>query len=112
MFKRNILEKIKGYDEQQRYAEDVNFYLKLSEFFSIFILDESLVVTGNGKRSFGSSGLSANLRDMKKGFSKNLKDMYLARRLTLIEYELYQVFYQLKYRVLVIRNWYLRQKSY
>lgn len=104
IFKKKILEKTGYYDENQRYAEDVYFYMKVSEFYKMYILNESLVITGSGKRTFGSSGLSANLREMKKGFQSNLRKVYLQKRITTAEFYLYSLFYRFKYWLLLFRT--------
>lgn len=104
IFKREILDTIGLFDEHQRYAEDANYWLKISEKYKMYILNESLVIAGGGKRTFGVSGLSANLKDMEKGFHKNLKDMYLTTRISYAEYILYRIFYKMKAIFLKIRT--------
>ena len=108
MFKRNVLENTGFFDGNQRYAEDINYWLKVSRHNKMFILDEELIVAGGGKRTFGVSGLSANLPEMEKGFIKNLKEMYLQQRISSVEYLLYRIFYRAKYIGRLIRNAYLR----
>jgi hypothetical protein len=55
------------------------------------------VVTGSGKKSFGESGLSANLREMEKGFQKNIKEIFLAKRINFVEYFCIVLFSKIKY---------------
>lgn len=104
IFKREILDTIGLFDEPQRYAEDAQYWLRISEKYKMHILCESLVIAGGGKRTFGVSGLSANLKEMEKGFQKNLKDMYLANRISYAEYILYRIFYKMKAIFLKIRT--------
>ncbi|MDO5615226.1 MAG: glycosyltransferase family A protein [Cruoricaptor ignavus] len=104
IFKRKILDDIGGFNSKQRYAEDVNFFLKATKNHTLYILGESLVIAGGGKRSFGVSGLSANLREMKKGFQSNIKEMYEEKRIKRWQMIFYHYFYQLKYEVLVLRK--------
>lgn len=111
IFKRQILEDIGYFDEKQNYAEDANYWLKISEKYKMAILNESLVIAGGGKRTFGVSGLSANLKEMEKGFQKNLKDMYNAKRISYWEYVGYHIFYKMKYLVLITRNYYYSLKK-
>lgn len=108
MFKRKVLENTGFFDGNQRYAEDINYWLKVSQRNKMFILDEELIVAGGGKRTFGVSGLSANLPEMEKGFIKNLKEMYSQQRIRYVEYLLYWLFYRSKYIGRLIRNVYLR----
>lgn len=111
LFKRQILEDIGYFDEKQNYAEDANYWLRISEKYKMYILCESLVIAGGGKRTFGVSGLSANLKEMAKGFQKNLKDMYNAKRISYWEYVGYRIFYKMKYLVLITRNYYYSLKK-
>ena len=66
VFKRKVLENTGLFNETQRYAEDINYWLKVSLNNKMFILDEELLLAGEGKRTFGISGLSANLLEMEK----------------------------------------------
>ena len=74
----------------------------------MYILDEELVLAGGGKRTFGVSGLSANLQEMEKGFQKNLKEMYALKRINTIEFLIYSFFYKIKYIARITRNYYLK----
>lgn len=101
---REVCEKTGFFDENQRYAEDVNYWMRISKHCRMFILDEPLVLAGGGKRTFGVSGLSANLKMMDKGFRKNLRDMYRDKRISMLQLFLYSAFYRLKYLVLKFRS--------
>mgnify|MGYP000864375606 CR=1 FL=1 len=76
LFKRKILTNTGFFDENQRYAEDVQYWLRISRKNKMYILDKNLVLAGGGKRTFGVSGLSADLYQMHRGYCKNLEDMY------------------------------------
>ena len=104
IFKRKVLENSGNFDNEQRYAEDLNFWLKVSEHHRMAILNKELVVAGSGKRTFGVSGLSANLKAMEKGFQKNLKEVLNQERINFIEYVGYFLFYKMKYMVRIGRN--------
>ncbi|UOU98546.1 glycosyltransferase [Chryseobacterium daecheongense] len=106
IFRKKVLENTGYFDEDQRYAEDVNYWMKVSLHHRMYILNESLVIVGGGKRSFGVSGLSANLSEMRKGFEKNLKEMHFLGRITWLQYGLLKLFYKMKYVILVCRTFY------
>lgn len=110
IFKKKVIENTGYFDENQRYAEDVNYWMKISLLNTMYILDESLAIVGGGKRSFGVSGLSANLSEMNKGFEKNLKEMYSLGRLTFLQYGLLKLFYKMKYVILICRTFYYNLK--
>lgn len=103
IFKKKILENTGCFDERQRYSEDANYWMRISENNSMFLLPEKLVIAGNGKKSFGFSGLSANLKEMEKGIQKNISEMYRNKRINLLQYLFYFVFSKLKYIVRPIR---------
>ena len=107
IFKRKILENTGFFDPNQRYAEDINYWLRISKNNKMYILDEELVLAGNGKRTFGVSGLSANLPEMEKGFQKNLREMLSNDRITRIEYVLYFIYFRIKFVIRVARSKYL-----
>lgn len=108
IFRRKVFENTGYFDENQRYAEDVNYWLKVSLGNTMFILEQSLVITGNGKRSFGVSGLSANLPEMARGFRKNLAEMYSLGKITYLRYLILHIFYWTKYVFLRFRTFYYR----
>ncbi len=111
IFKRNILQNTGLFDENQRFAEDLNYWLRSSAFNHMYLLNEELVLAGAGKRSFGVSGLSANLKEMERGFQKNLWDVYHSKRIGLGEYLFYFAFYKVKYIVRIGRNFYLKTRG-
>ena len=86
LFKRKILNNTGHFDESQRYSEDANYWMRISEHNKMFLLPEKLVIAGNGKKSFGISGLSANLKEMEKGIQKNILEMYRTKRINFTEY--------------------------
>lgn len=104
IFKRKVLQNSGLFDGNQRYAEDLNYWLKVSGNNEMFILNEELVLTGAGKRTFGVSGLSANLVEMEKGFQKNLKEMVTLKKIGIGGYMGYFIFYKLKYIFRISRN--------
>ena len=103
IFRRKVLENTGYFDENQKFAEDANYWLRISEKNKMFVLGESLVITGSGKKSFGESGLSGNLPAMEKGFQKNLKEMLHQKRISAIEYCFFYLFLKLKYIIRIIR---------
>ena len=111
IFKNNVLQNSGFFDGTQRYAEDLNYWLKVSKNNEMYILNEELVLAGGGKRTFGISGLSANLIEMEKGFQKNLKEMLILKRINPLQYLVYYIFYKIKYVVRISRNKILKLKG-
>ncbi|MET3536073.1 glycosyltransferase family 2 protein [Chryseobacterium limigenitum] len=104
VFKRKVLENTGFFDENQRYSEDANYWMKISENNKMYILAEELVFTGGGKKSFGVSGLSANLPEMEKGIQKNLREMYENKRINFIEYISFFCFAKIKFFVRILKT--------
>lgn len=75
IFRKLIVDKIGGYDENQRYAEDGNFFMKIAANYNYYYDPKQVIVYGDGKSGFGDSGLSANILEMHKGLIKNFKEM-------------------------------------
>ncbi|RFM26663.1 glycosyltransferase family 2 protein [Deminuibacter soli] len=74
IFKKKILEEVGFFDETQRYAEEGNYWIRVSKSHHCVLQNESLVITGGGKPHFGFSGLSSNMKGMEKGELKNMRD--------------------------------------
>lgn len=111
IFRKKVLENTGYFDGNQKYAEDVNYWMKASLKNRMYILDKNLVIAGKGKRTFGVSGLSANLSEMEKGYQKNLKEMYSLKEINFIQYLFYKLFYKAKYLLLLCRTYYHNKLS-
>lgn len=103
IFKRKIFENTGFFDENQNYSEDANYWMRISEKNQMYLLPEKLVIAGNGKKSFGFSGLSANLKEMEKGIQKNIWEMYQTKRINFPEYLFYFVISKLKFAMRPLR---------
>lgn len=108
VFRKKIISACGLFDAEQRHAEDLNYWLRISLHCKMVILNEILLETGGGKRSFGVSGLSANLPEMERGFHKNLRELYENKSLSMPEYFFYKWFYHAKYAARVVRNRYFK----
>ncbi len=111
VFKRKILENTGFFNDDQRHAEDLNYWMKISQNNTMYILNESLLIADGGKRTFGVSGLSANLSAMEEGFQRNIKEMYAAKRINFIRYIFLKLFYKAKYLLLLSRTFYYKRKN-
>lgn len=71
--RKDLLIKANFYDEGRTHAEDGDLWLRLAGYCDLWVLNQDLVFTGGGKRSFGASGLSANMSKMYQGEVLNVK---------------------------------------
>lgn len=105
MFKREVINKVGFFDETQKYAEEGNYFMRVAKNYTCVLLNEQLILYGQGKVGFGVSGLSANLKEMEKGELRNLSFAYQQNFISLFTY-LIAVFYSiLKYfrRILIVK---------
>lgn len=104
IFRKEILTDTGFFDENMRHAEDLDFYLRVSTSHKMAVLDKSLVITGQGKKPFGVSGLSANLRKMEKGFQYTLKKLRNMGYLNSAAYQIAKTYFRLKYIIRILRR--------
>lgn len=105
IFKKQVLNAIGYFDENQRYAEEGNYFMRIAKQFNCYFLNKNLIVFGDGKAGFGESGLSANLKEMEKGELKNLKFVYNQGWINVFTYLLVVCFSLLKYvrRLIIVK---------
>ncbi|WP_278620136.1 glycosyltransferase family 2 protein [Ectopseudomonas oleovorans] len=95
--KRDFLIRVGLYNELQSHGEDCNLWLRLLKITPLWLLNQDLVLTGGGKRSFGISGLSANMVKMYKGEIYNLKAAFAFEQVNLFEFMIFRVYFWVKY---------------
>jgi len=105
MIKKHIIKDIGLFDENQKYAEEGDYWIRICNKKNCYLLNESLVLTGGGKPDFGFSGLSGNLKEMEKG---ELKNLLTARKMGVIgsfEYYFLVIYSLLKYwrRIIIVK---------
>lgn len=97
IFKKEIFKKIGGFDESQKYAEDGNYFLKICANYNFYFDPIQIIEYGSGKKGFGESGLSQNIKEMHKGNLKNIKEMEQFNFLNKFQYFFVFMFFQIKY---------------
>lgn len=95
--KKELLLRAGLFDEDRTHAEDGDLWLRLAQHCDIYILNENLVYTGGGKRSFGDSGLSANLEKMYQGEIIALKGAKQREQINILEYTGFYTWLTIKY---------------
>ena len=83
--RRDLLDCIGFFNANLTHAEDGDFLLRAAQLTSVWVLNKSLVITGRGKRSYGVSGLSADIQKMFRGEMYNLSRALERRQVTLLE---------------------------
>lgn len=97
LMRSSVYHKFGGFDETQRYAEDGNYFLKLAANCNLYYYPHLLIKFGFGKRGFGGTGLSGNLKGMYEGNIKNLKEMKKLNYISIPFYFSMRLFHWLKY---------------
>lgn len=64
------------FNEEYRYNEDADFFLKFLLLDSYYVLAEQLVEIDIGKDYYGASGLSSNIKEMYSGKKRNMRWLY------------------------------------
>jgi glycosyltransferase involved in cell wall biosynthesis len=97
IFKKSIFYEIGGFDENQRYAEDGNFFVKICSKYNLYYDSKLLIRYDNGKRGYGQRGLSGDLKKMHIGNLKNLKEFRDKNIISKHFYVFLKYFYIAKY---------------
>lgn len=97
IMKRKIYDELGGFDENQKYAEDGAYFLNVAYHYNLFYSPDKLIEFGFGKRGFGNTGLSGNMKGMYEGNKKNLKSLYKKRMIGRGFYIEMRMLFALKY---------------
>ncbi len=105
IMRRKVYEEVGSFNESQRFAEEGNYFMRVAHKFKCALLYEKLIIYGNGKEGFGSSGLSANLCEMEKGELLNLKFAYTNSYISFAKYSIAGLFSLAKFvrRVIIVK---------
>lgn len=97
MIRREVLDTVGFFPEGRRYAEEGDFFMRIAAEHPCFLDNKVLVEYGSGKRGFGVSGLSGNLREMEKGELFNLHNLMQSNRIGILTFYLAVSFSVIKY---------------
>lgn len=103
LFKKYVLDDIGFFDENQRYAEEGNYFLRVANKYNCVLVNHRLINYGYNKAGFGDSGLSGNIVEMEKGELKNLIFAYNNNFINFFHLSTALVFSIFKYIIRVIR---------
>lgn len=97
MIRKTIFDKCGLYDENFTHAEDGDLWLNILTKEKIWVLNKNLVYTGDGKKSYGEKGLSADLNKMFQGEIKALRKFRDSKNISYIATIFFTFFLYLKY---------------
>lgn len=87
-----------------RYGDEGDAFLKITKFYNANLLNEVLVNYADGKRGFGFSGVSSNLKGMQDAEIKNLKMAYRNGLINVFIFAFSVIFSYFKYFLRIIRT--------
>ncbi len=97
MIHKSVFKKVGLFDETMKYAEDGNLWNRIAIEYPLYYIAESLETAGGGKRQYGESGLSSNLKGMYDGNIKNLRELKESANIGLVEYEIWRLWFWIKH---------------
>lgn len=105
IFKKEVLQHVGYFDESQNYAEEGNYFYRVANKYKCGLINQKVVIYGQGKVGFGVSGLSANLKEMEKGELRNLRFALKQDFISIPTYAVAVIFSLLKYvrRLLIVK---------
>ena len=101
IFKKKVIENTGFFDENQKYSEDANFWMRISLKNNMAIINEKLVITDN---DYGQFGLSSNFKEMEEGVQKNIDEMFKLKKISMAEYFFFKGFSKLKYILRILKS--------
>lgn len=97
LFKKDTFVTAGAYDEMLTHSEDGDLWLRIANHCDLYVLNENLAYTCDSKRSFGESGLSANLSKMHEGELHSIRSARLRNQIYSYQYILFYCFLKVKY---------------
>lgn len=105
LIRRSVLDEVGLFDENMKYAEDGNMWIKICINHPLYYIAESLEVAGGFKFQYGESGLSSNLKGMYDGNVENLRWLKKNSYLNAVSYLFWRFYFWAKYirRIIVVK---------
>jgi len=97
LMERSLIEEVGYFDENRRYAEDMNYFQKIAMLGNYYFLPEKLIQMDIGKDYFAQSGLSSHLKEMHQGTLQNISELRQSKAISFFFWLEMRIFYQLKY---------------
>lgn len=85
-FKREVYERMGGFDESMKYAEDMNYWLRSMEYFNCYLLNKPLVIMEHNNELKHTGGLSSKLWSMEKGELSNINYIFKKGQINYFQY--------------------------
>ncbi len=97
VIKRERAKEAGEFNENMRYAEDMNYYQRFFRWDQVYYLPEKLVSYGSGREYYGQNGLSSHLKEMHEGRQYNYGILRKEGQISSLFYILMIIFGEIKY---------------
>ena len=94
---KSVFDKVGIFDETMTHAEDGDLFMRIAHEFGLYYTYESLENCGDGKATYGESGLSGDIEKMHIGVTRMLQKAKRLKYINLLQYILLLMYEQLKY---------------
>lgn len=106
LISRKLIDKVGWFNEKLLRGEDVNLWLRSLIYCPIYVLNKELVAIGQGKKPYGDTGLSANLKEMHKGEMYNLTYAKEKKLISNFYYSFFYLWLKLKFLKRVVKTFF------
>ena len=106
LINKDVFEVTGVFDETMTHAEDGDLFMRIAEKFGLYYTYESLENCGDGKATYGESGLSRDIKKMHLGVNKMFRHAKELRYINFVQYLILFLYEQLKYwrRCLIVAS--------
>lgn len=94
---KSVFDKVGIFDETMTHAEDGDLFMRIAHEFGLYYTYESLENCGDGKATYGESGLSGDIEKMHIGVTRMLQKAKRLQYINLLQYVLLFAYEQIKY---------------
>ncbi|MBE5887927.1 MAG: glycosyltransferase family 2 protein [Lachnospiraceae bacterium] len=106
LIKKEVFDEVGVFDETMTHAEDGDLFMRIAYRYGLYYTYESLENCGDGKATFGESGLSRDIKKMHIGVNRMFKKAKRLKYINVVQYVLLVLYEKLKYwrRCLIVRS--------
>lgn len=106
LIKKEVFDEVGVFDETMTHAEDGDLFMRIAHRYGLYYTYESLENCGDGKATFGESGLSRDIKKMHIGVNRMFKKAKRLKYINFVQYILLVLYEKLKYwrRCLIVRS--------
>ena len=97
IFRTKCLQQVGYFNENQGYAEDLEFFQRFFKNYNFYYLAEPVVSIGVNKKFYGQEGITSNIKEMHKGRQLDLKLLYKDHLISKKFYLFMKIFNEVKF---------------